>query len=188
MIRLRWPEELVRLTGAECVWLPPGRLGELAGGLRAAGLGPLGAALLAPRARLALGAEIVDADPDLELPDGAEVALQVPPLRPEDHLTPEACRECLERGARLVDVREAEEFALGRIAGAESRPLSGFPEVIRDLLAGADREPIFVCRSGTRTICALVLYRLWGRDDGKHLAGGLKAWQALYPIEGLPVA
>ncbi|MDI3317611.1 MAG: rhodanese-like domain-containing protein [Bacillota bacterium] len=194
MIRLVWPEELWRLAGAEAYRLPAGRLGELAGHLRRAGLRPLAAALLAPRAHLELNGAPLPAEPELAVPDGAELALVVPPLRPEDHVPPERCRELVEEGARLVDVRERDEFAWGHIPGAENRPLSAFPDVFSDLLAapapGEDGspEPVFVCRSGHRTLCALTLYRLFGREDGKHLLGGVQAWQQIYPIEGQPVA
>lgn len=96
-------------------------------------------------------------------------------------LTPNDAAELLAQGrAELHDIREPDEFARRRIAGARLRPL-----------AGLTREPaprgaavIFACRSGMRT--AANAERLAGCVVGEAylLEGGLDAWAAA----GLPVA
>jgi len=87
----------------------------------------------------------------------------------------------LNRGALLVDIREADEFARRHVAGAVSRPLSAFEQAHLRIEPGQD--VIFTCRTGNRTSvhCA----RLQASVDGDAwvLEGGVDGWAAA----GLPV-
>jgi rhodanese-related sulfurtransferase len=80
--------------------------------------------------------------------------------------------------AMLVDVRERQEQARERIAGAAARPLSAFDGAAATGAAGA---VIFLCASGART--AANAHRLAGAAGECYaLAGGLAGWKAA----GLP--
>jgi phage shock protein E len=58
--------------------------------------------------------------------------------------------QIVESGARLIDVRTAEEFSAGHIEGAVNIPVQELPARIGEL--GAKNDPIVVyCRSGARS-------------------------------------
>jgi rhodanese-related sulfurtransferase len=74
----------------------------------------------------------------------------------------------------LVDVREPEEFAESRIAGALNAPLSTFdPAMIPREQA---RETIFYCRSGRRSAEAAQMMAERFGGTVRHLEGGITEW------------
>ncbi len=76
----------------------------------------------------------------------------------------------------LVDVREAEEYAAGHIAGALFNPLSRF-DPSKLPVAGEGRKVVIYCRSGRRSVTAMEQARLFGRRDADtHFGGGILAW------------
>ena len=67
-------------------------------------------------------------------------------------LSPQELKQRIEQGSvRLVDVREADEFARVHISSAESNPLSKF-DVHACQRPGA--QPVLYCRSGARIFTA----------------------------------
>jgi rhodanese-related sulfurtransferase len=81
----------------------------------------------------------------------------------------------------LVDVREPDEYAAQRIAGALLCPLSTL-----DALALPPDEPrrvVFQCGSGKRSAMAAQARLAAGAPRAAHLAGGIGAWKSA----GLPV-
>ncbi len=75
----------------------------------------------------------------------------------------------------LVDVREAEEYEAGHIAGALFNPLSRFDPSLP--VAGAGQKVVIYCRSGRRSVSAMEQARLAGRRDADtHFGGGILAW------------
>ena len=81
----------------------------------------------------------------------------------------------------LVDVREADEFRSGHIAGAINRPLSGFsPQNIPD---PEGRTVVLQCAAGRRSGMALDRCAAAQSAIDTHLAGGIGAWKRA----GLPV-
>lgn len=99
--------------------------------------------------------------------------------------SPEDLRRWLDGGeALLIDVREPDEFAAERIAGARLVPLSKFDPALALAMALPRQKIIFQCRSGKRSADAL---RLASSVAGSHeimsLRGGIEAWKAA----GLPV-
>lgn len=97
-------------------------------------------------------------------------------------LPPQEVRARLANGrARLIDIREPDEFARLHVPGAHSVPLSGWDHAPLPTGAG---EVIFTCRSGMRTAGACD--RLAARVEGPAyvLEGGLEAWGKA----GLPLA
>ena len=90
---------------------------------------------------------------------------------------PEAQR-LIAQGARLVDIRDADEHARERIPGAINLPLARIEQ-----LAPQDCTVIFHCRSGMRTEAnAARLEATSGGEPCYILAGGIDAWRAA----GLP--
>lgn len=76
----------------------------------------------------------------------------------------------------LVDVREADEYAAGHIAGALFNPLSKF-DPSKLPVAGEGQQVIIYCRSGKRSVSAMEQARLLGRRDANtHFGGGILAW------------
>jgi rhodanese-related sulfurtransferase len=91
-------------------------------------------------------------------------------------LTPAEARRLVESGARLVDIRNPDEFARARVPGAENRPVDELTRV------HGDAPVIFLCRSGMRTAAnAGKLAACCG--EGYLLEGGLEGWREA----GLPV-
>lgn len=105
-----------------------------------------------------------------------------PPAPPVPSVEPRKALELVEReGALIVDVREPDEWAEARIAGARHVPL-------RDLAARAselprDRPVILQCRSGNRSARATRVLLDLGFTNVQNLEGGIGAWGA----DGLPV-
>jgi rhodanese-related sulfurtransferase len=82
----------------------------------------------------------------------------------------------------LVDVREPDEFALQRIAGAVNVPLSRFDP---HALPKADGRPtVLQCGSGRRSAMAAERCQAAGVHVDTHLAGGIGAWA----LAGHPIA
>ena len=92
-------------------------------------------------------------------------------------LTPAEARQLVESGARLVDIRNPDEFARARVPGAENRPVDRLTRV------HGEAPVIFLCRSGMRTAAnADRLAACCG--EGYLLEGGLEGWrQAGLPVE-----
>jgi rhodanese-related sulfurtransferase len=76
----------------------------------------------------------------------------------------------------LVDVREAEEYAAGHIAGALFNPLSAF-DPAKLPKPGAGQKVVIYCRSGRRSVTAMERARAGGRADADtHYGGGILGW------------
>ena len=76
----------------------------------------------------------------------------------------------------LVDVREAEEYAAGHIAGALFNPLSLFNPAQLPT-PGAGQKVVIYCRSGRRSVSAMEKARQGGRPDADtHFGGGILGW------------
>jgi rhodanese-related sulfurtransferase len=85
----------------------------------------------------------------------------------------------VDEGAVLLDVREPDEWVVGRDPRAVLVPLGQLAERTSEL--PADRPIVVICRSGRRSDYAAGHLRRTGRD-AVNLAGGMQAWQAA----GLP--
>ena len=96
-------------------------------------------------------------------------------------ISPAEAKQRIEAGARLVDVREADEFARERIPGAWHRPLS---KLERTLEAGGASAIVFHCRSGNRTAVHAERLAASAPVEAFAIEGGIEAWKRA----GLPVA
>ncbi|HEX4389559.1 MAG TPA: molybdopterin-synthase adenylyltransferase MoeB [Steroidobacteraceae bacterium] len=86
--------------------------------------------------------------------------------------------ELLHGGAKplLVDVREDEEFAAGHLPGSLHIPLGELPARLAEIPKGA--APVFICRSGGRSLNACLLALRADIASPANLEGGLRAWAA----------
>jgi len=76
---------------------------------------------------------------------------------------------------RLIDVREADEYAREHIEGAQSYPLSSWTDdVLKD---GAEGCFVFMCRSGMRTDAYCATFEDHLTMEAFKLEGGLEAWK-----------
>ena len=78
---------------------------------------------------------------------------------------------------RLVDCREADEWDICKIAGAELIPLSKFPELPLTRL-GSDkaRHIVVYCHHGVRSLRATQWLRQQGYEQTQSLRGGIDLW------------
>jgi rhodanese-related sulfurtransferase len=76
----------------------------------------------------------------------------------------------------LIDVREPDEYAAGRIPGATLNALQKF-DVKALPVAEPGKRIVLACRAGGRSLTALGLAQAGGREDIKaHYPGGFAAW------------
>jgi rhodanese-related sulfurtransferase len=94
-------------------------------------------------------------------------------------ITPSEAKRLIERGATLVDIRDAPERARERIPGSRHRPLSELTE-----LDGATAPVIFHCRAGKRTAGNAGQLEAAAGCEAYLLEGGIEGWKQA----GLPVA
>ena len=73
----------------------------------------------------------------------------------------------------LLDVREPDEWALGRAPQAVLIPLGELPTRLSEV--PADRPVVVACRSGRRSARAVAFLNEQG-IDAVNLAGGMLAW------------
>jgi len=87
-------------------------------------------------------------------------------------------RELLAQGAAplLVDVREVHEFSAGHLEGSVNIPLGELPQRLGELAGRA--APVFICRSGGRSLAACQLALRAQVSAPANLEGGLLAWAA----------
>lgn len=81
---------------------------------------------------------------------------------------------------QILDIREHEEFAAGRIDGAWHVPIAELPARLRQL--DSQRPIVTVCRSGNRSGEAAKFLKSSG-FAAENMEGGLKRWAD----EGLPL-
>ncbi len=77
---------------------------------------------------------------------------------------------------RLIDVREADEFEIARIAGAELLPLSQWPAIATEKLRDPAQPLLIHCHHGGRSGQATAYLRHHGFTDVTNVAGGIDAW------------
>lgn len=87
-------------------------------------------------------------------------------------------------GARLIDVREDNEWAAGHAAGAEHIGKGIIERDIERLVPEKGAELILYCGGGYRSALAAEVLQRMGYYDVSSMAGGWTAWQeADAPVE-----
>ncbi len=96
-------------------------------------------------------------------------------------------KRMIESGARVIDVRQPEEWNRGHIAEASLVPIDGiysFGKALKALNIGPDEDVIFVCASGQRSASASEIALVTGLNRVYNLANGMNGWMMRrYPIE-----
>jgi rhodanese-related sulfurtransferase len=98
-------------------------------------------------------------------------------------ISPESAKHLMDKGAILVDVREADEHARERIPGAYHLPLSMLDQTA--LVEHRGKPVIFHCRSGARTLANASRLAAKAEEASRAyiLEGGLEAWaRARLPV------
>ncbi|MEE4251780.1 MAG: rhodanese-like domain-containing protein [Alcanivoracaceae bacterium] len=85
--------------------------------------------------------------------------------------------------ARVVDLRDADEFRQGHVAGSINIPMSQFAERIAELDKFKEKPVILVCKMGTSASLAGRQLRARGFDKVARMQGGIQGWRA----DNLPV-
>jgi molybdopterin/thiamine biosynthesis adenylyltransferase/rhodanese-related sulfurtransferase len=88
----------------------------------------------------------------------------------------ELLREASAQAPRLVDVREVYEFSAGHLEGSVNIPLGELPRRLAEI--APHDAPVFICRSGGRSLAACELALRAGIAAPANLEGGLLAWAA----------
>ncbi len=85
--------------------------------------------------------------------------------------------------ALLLDVREDNEWAVGRLPNAKHIRLGELSKRLSELEKFKDKPIVVYCRSGNRSARACALLKKSGFNSANNLAGGIMAWeQANLPI------
>jgi rhodanese-related sulfurtransferase len=92
-----------------------------------------------------------------------------------EQIGPDAAVVLLAQGAALIDVRELDEWQMGRAPEAVHFPLGELAVRLSEL--PTDRRLIMVCRSGIRSDTAAAALVEKGLT-ALNLAGGMQAWKA----------
>lgn len=98
-------------------------------------------------------------------------------------VSPQEAIQLMNRGALIIDLRPAEQFAAGHVSGA--RRMDG-EQILKatELLKKHKQRPVIVyCNSGTLAAAAVRRLREQGFAQAMNLRGGITAWRA----EHLPV-
>lgn len=104
---------------------------------------------------------------------------KVPQVRPDE------AKALIASGAKLVDVREENEWREARIPGAMLIPLGSFAQRWHELPSKGTL--VLQCRSGARSQQAAEYLLSLGRGEIVNLAGGIDAWaRAGLPVETSP--
>lgn len=95
-------------------------------------------------------------------------------------------KSMIERGVRVIDVRQPEEWQEGHISEATLLPINGiysFGHALQELRLPTDEEVIFVCRSGQRSASACEIALVAGLKKVYNLANGMNGWDSRgYPM------
>src|SRR5712664_1215673 len=84
---------------------------------------------------------------------------------------------------KVVDVRESDEYAAGRVPGAIWVP-RGFLEIRIEEKANRDEALVLYCAGGTRSALAAKTLQDMGYQNVSSMAGGFTRWSdAAYPID-----
>lgn len=91
-------------------------------------------------------------------------------------LTPAAAADLLSNpDVDVVDVRDEREFCTGHVPGARNIPLDTL-RADPDAFLSRDKQIVFVCARGVRSLTAAKLAERLGYERVANLEGGTSAW------------
>jgi molybdopterin/thiamine biosynthesis adenylyltransferase/rhodanese-related sulfurtransferase len=100
-------------------------------------------------------------------------------------IDPSDVKEQLGNGAVVVDVREAEELASGRLPGAKHVPRSYLESRIEGVVPDRSAHVVLYCASGNRSAYAAhTLTEALGYENVESMLGGIALWKDRgYPVD-----
>ena len=100
----------------------------------------------------------------------------------------EHAEEAIRAADVLIDVREADEYALGHLPGAILMPrgLLEFKLSSTPALSGRDLKVVLYCKTSGRAALAAQSMQSMGYSNVQSIAGGFDAWQAAGKAVVLP--
>ena len=106
---------------------------------------------------------------------------------PYNTIGTDEAKQMIEAGARVIDVRQVDEWNRGHIAEATLLPINGiysFGKALKELDLPANEPLIFVCASGQRSASASEIALVAGLNNIYNLANGMNGWMMRrYPVE-----
>src|SRR5260370_13055560 len=106
---------------------------------------------------------------------------------PYNTIGTDEAKQMIEAGARVIDVRQVDEWNRGHIAEATLLPINGiysFGKALKELDLPANEPVIFVCASGQRSASASEIALVAGLTNIYNLANGMNGWMMTrYPVE-----
>ncbi len=90
-----------------------------------------------------------------------------------------AARECMNHGARLIDVREDNEWEAAHAAGALHMGRGIIERDIETAIPDKNAELILYCGGGFRSALATDNLQKMGYTNVFSMAGGWRAWQEM---------
>lgn len=101
---------------------------------------------------------------------------------PFERIDVEQAKDLIEKGFKVIDVREPSEWAEGHIPNATHVPLNTLLGKAQELLV--EDNIIFVCKEGIRSAVACEVAAAVGRTNLHNLEGGTVAWARMgNPLE-----
>src|SRR5436309_579473 len=92
-------------------------------------------------------------------------------------VTPQQAKNEVDNNAKLIDVREPEEFALSRIEGAILIPMQSIPAELPKLESMADEgKLLLLCHHGVRSLQVAAWLQNQGIENCSSVAGGIDQW------------
>jgi|SRR5690554_612022 len=85
--------------------------------------------------------------------------------------------------AKVIDLRDADEFRQGHVAGSLNIPMSQFTERVAELDKFKDKPVILVCKTGATATMAGRQLSARGFVKVARMQGGIQGWRA----DNLPV-
>lgn len=109
----------------------------------------------------------------------AEARAEIPEVQPQE------VKEMLDSGAHffLIDVRDAEELAQGKLPGAIHASRGRIEMQIGGLCPDPGAKVVLYCQGGVRSLFAAQRLRQLGYENVSSMAGGFGAWES----GGLPL-
>jgi adenylyltransferase/sulfurtransferase len=118
---------------------------------------------------------VCGAHPTITQPQDAPELCSVETLQAIRRLSARQLKPLLADAAlALIDVREPHEFQAGHLPNALNIPVAQLAHRINEL--PKSRTPVFICRSGSRSLTACAIASRAGIPATAHLEGGLLAW------------
>jgi molybdopterin/thiamine biosynthesis adenylyltransferase/rhodanese-related sulfurtransferase len=105
--------------------------------------------------------------------------MRVNPIR---EITPEEAEQLIDKGAALLDTREAHEWNAGHLAGATLLPPAEVAARVEQVVPDKTKPVVIYCAAGARSMRAAFVLASLGYQDISSVAGGIGRWKA----EGRP--